>query len=278
MANKLSDTYQLSASTATATGGSYVGLPSDGSLHVHVFSASTSIATVLVEQSVDGSNWFAAQTVSNPSSTGAYLIGPVAPYNRVRISAYSAGTVTALLSTGPNVATQWKSITATDQIISAGGSDTQLQYNSNGSLAGMTATWDGSTLALTGAATISSTLGVTGAVTGASFTGSLVGGHQDTVAAMAVNGAIAVAPKTVFATKAGVLAATLALPTVTTHDGYELTVIATTANANTITTPAGGINGASTVATFGGAVGDFVTFVAYQGSWWVKAKLNVTLS
>lgn len=279
MANKLSDSYQLSAKTATATGGSYEAGPHDGSLHVFVFSASTSTATVLVEQSVDGTNWFTAQTISNPSSTGSYLIGPVAPFNRVRVSAYSAGTVSALLSTMALPATQWKAITATDQIISAGGSDTQLQYNSNGSLAGMTATWDGSTLALTGAATVSSTLNVTGAVTGASFTGTLLGAQKDTLNVYSGDGAITVAPQTAALTKGTAGAYTLAAPTATTHDGYIIRLFSTTAAAHVVTFASGKINGGSNVTiTLGGAIGDGATLVAYNGVWWTTAKINATVA
>lgn len=61
---------------------------------VHVYSASTSTATVVIEQSLDGNNWATVATISNPTSGGELWKGPSLPLTRARISAYTAGTIT----------------------------------------------------------------------------------------------------------------------------------------------------------------------------------------
>lgn len=107
------------------------------------------------------------------------------------------------------------------------------------------------------------------------------------VKAVTADGAIAVPPRnTVYlCTKAGVAAMTIVDPTATVHDGVELTFIATTANANTLDNSAGSgffSSGGSSkdVATFGGAIGDGITIIAYQGKWYIKPgeQLNITLA
>jgi len=114
-------------------------------------------------------------------------------------------------------------------------------------------------------------------------TATLIGGVQETVVAVTADGAIAVpaGSRTYFITKAGVAAMTLVDPTATTHDGIRLTFIATTAHAHTLSNAAGsGFNGggaAKDVGTFGGAIGDGITIVAYQGKWWLENSINVTL-
>lgn len=60
--------------------------------------------------------------------------------------------------------------------------------------------------------------------------------------------------------------ATLALPVATVDDGTIIKIVAMTAEAHTVTTPAAGINAASTTLTFA-AVGDEATLEAYNGSW-----------
>jgi hypothetical protein len=87
--------------------------------------------------------------------------------------------------------------------------------------------------------------------------------------------------QSIYITKGGVCALTLANPTATTHDGARLTIIATTAHAHTVSNAAGaGFNGGGAgadVATFGGAIGDNMVVEAYQGKWYVISLLNVTL-
>ncbi len=62
--------------------------------------------------------------------------------------------------------------------------------------------------------------------------------------------------------------------------GVELTFIATTAQAHTVTSALGFNAGGSgkDVATFGGAIGDTFTVFSYNGYWYVKTSTNVTLA
>lgn len=105
-------------------------------------------------------------------------------------------------------------------------------------------------------------------------------------ATIGADGAVTQKSGTLFVTKAGVCAMTIADPTSGApeaggDDGKVLTVIATTANAHTLSNAAGsGFNagGAATdVGTFGGAKGDNIVVQAYQGKWYVVSKTNVTL-
>lgn len=108
-------------------------------------------------------------------------------------------------------------------------------------------------------------------------------GNPANFAALSGDGAITPGPgsMTYFITKGSAAAITIADPTATTHDGSRITVVATTAFAHTLSNAAGsGFNagGAATdVGTFGGAKGDNIVFVAYQGKWYVESKVNVTL-
>ena len=106
------------------------------------------------------------------------------------------------------------------------------------------------------------------------------------VGAVAADGAITVTAynKAFFITKAGVAAMTIVDPTATTHDGVTLSFVATTANAHTLSNAAGSgffsSGGASKdVATFGGAIGDGLTIIAYQGKWYIdpRGSTNITL-
>jgi hypothetical protein len=122
--------------------------------------------------------------------------------------------------------------------------------------------------------------GVTADVVG-NVTGDVTGAVQRPVSVASANGAISIKDGYVVLTKAGVAAMTLADPTATTDDGKELTVIAVTANAHTVTI-AGGMNGAGAgadVGTFGGAVGDRFSVVAYNGKWYASGvNVNVTFA
>ena len=100
------------------------------------------------------------------------------------------------------------------------------------------------------------------------------------VEAESANGAIGITSGLAALTKAGVAAMTLAAPTVTTDDGKILRIVSTTANAHTITQTTPGFNNAGSskdVATFGGAVGDYLLVVAYQGVWYVIGSSGATL-
>ncbi len=99
----------------------------------------------------------------------------------------------------------------------------------------------------------------------------------------AASGAIASKEGSVFITKAGVAVMTLPLPTAGLpsaggDDGRELTIITTGAYAHTVTTPAGGLNGASHIATFAAAVGNNIKLKAYNAVWYVESSIGITLS
>lgn len=123
---------------------------------------------------------------------------------------------------------------------------------------------------------LSGALAVAGAISGASVAAAV----QNPVELAATNGAITSKSGVVMLTKAGVAAMTLAAPTAGTDDGKILHIVAATANAHTVTqtTPGFGAGGALLdVATFGGAIGDNMTIVAYNGKWYILNLLNVTL-
>lgn len=101
------------------------------------------------------------------------------------------------------------------------------------------------------------------------------GGQQDSV--VTVSGSTDALPLvgSVFIATAGIDAATLATPTVTTDDGKTLTVVDTTGHAHTITTAAGKIAPAHSIVTFNGTVGSFVILRAFQGLWYPLASSGV---
>ena len=97
--------------------------------------------------------------------------------------------------------------------------------------------------------------------------------------AASANGAIAIAPSTVVITKGGVCALTLGAPTAA-QNGTVITIVAATAHAHTVTAATIGFNAgddAKDVGTFGGAIGDGMTVMAYGGEWLVLSSVNVTL-
>lgn len=122
---------------------------------------------------------------------------------------------------------------------------------------------------------------VTGDVTG-NVTGDLTGGVKLTTQALAASGAISIKSGVVLLTKAdGAVAATLAAPTPTTDDGKILYIVSTTAQAHTVTATTIGFNAgdaAKDVATLGGAIGDGLVVVAYQGEWYVLVNTNATIA
>jgi hypothetical protein len=99
----------------------------------------------------------------------------------------------------------------------------------------------------------------------------------------AATGVISTFGLTVITYTTALSALTLGLPTAGPvsaggHDGLKVTVLSTQAKASTVTTPSNGINGADHIATMTAAAGNFVTFVAYNGGWWMLESLNITLS
>lgn len=141
---------------------------------------------------------------------------------------------------------------------------------------------------VTTTSTPSGTIGITNNATGVGsifisdgvhWQGSLQAAPVFTTAS--ADGAVTAKAGTVFVTKAGVAALTLADPVTVTDDGKKLLVISTTANAHTLSNAAGsGFNAggsASDVGTFGGAIGDNIEVIAKGGKWLVITKTNVTL-
>ena len=131
------------------------------------------------------------------------------------------------------------------------------------------------TLAVTGAATFADDLTVTGTLTGTLVPPQVVDADGD--------GAITIQTSIVFITKGSAAALTLAAPTVDDDDGVTIWIIATTAAAHTVTATTIGFNALNTdgdLGTFGGAVGDGIGVMAFQGEWYVipGSNLNVTLS
>jgi hypothetical protein len=71
------------------------------------------------------------------------------------------------------------------------------------------------------------------------------------------------------ATALTLVAPTAGLPAAGGDDGKKLEIVAVTAHAHTVTTPATKINGADDTVTFA-AVGDWVELTAYNGIWYAK--------
>ena len=94
------------------------------------------------------------------------------------------------------------------------------------------------------------------------------------------DGAITLKNGVVELNKAGAIAATIANPTATNDDYNRLTIVALTAQANTVTCTGGFGNGGASkdVATYGGAIGDNLNLMAYQGFWYVTGSQGITLA
>jgi hypothetical protein len=119
------------------------------------------------------------------------------------------------------------------------------------------------------------------------------GVHKLPVVAPGATDALPVTDADIFVTTAGVNAMTLGTPKAGVYpagtavmqalgapgnDGDVLLVYSTTAQAHTITTAAGKINGTLHIATFAAAVGNYVRFYAFNGIWYVLDSKGVTLS
>ena len=110
-------------------------------------------------------------------------------------------------------------------------------------------------------------------------------GALDGVHAVAVQSADGALPLQGFApvTKSTAAALTLGTPTAGLpsaggNDGQTLTVCDTTGAAHTVTTATNKINGSKHIATFGGTIGQFGTFRAYNGIWYLTSSSGITLS
>ena len=267
----------------TSTNSAFIPTGGTNNLEVLVYSASTSTSSIPIKvcATAAAATCYAVSTVSNVSSTPVYLNGPAGKYLYVPATV-SAGTVTVYYSTnnGPRLP-GWKTFdqygvatSATGTIAVAAGKSAAISNSLT--LAGtdsttMTFPGTNATVARTDAAQT-----FTGAQT---FSSPIVGALKTTSNAYATDGAITVAPQIALLTKAGVGAYTLAAPTATTHDGYQLCAVSTTANAHVITFASGKINGGSnTKITYGGAIGDAACLVAYQGVWYSTSLINGTVA
>jgi hypothetical protein len=102
----------------------------------------------------------------------------------------------------------------------------------------------------------------------------------DYVAVASADGAITIQTGTVVITKGTAAALTLGTPT-TAQNGTVIRVISTTAAAHTVAAATIGFNAgdaAKDTGTFGGAIGDGFSCVAYGGEWYVLTNTNVTFA
>lgn len=261
----------------TSTNSAFILTGGAANLEVLVYSASTSTSSVPIKvcATAAAATCYTVSTVSNASSTPTLLNGPAGKYLYIPATV-SAGAVTVYYSTnnGPRLP-GWKTFD---------------QYGVATSTTGTIAVAAGKSAAISNSLTLAGTDSTTMTFPGTNasiartdaaqtFTGINVFSSTPRmpISAQAVDGAAAVTAGTVLATKAGVLAVTLVQPTTTTHDGIVIRFIATTAQANTITTGAAGINGNKNTMTMGGAIGDQCALVAYQGVWYSLPGVNCTL-
>lgn len=134
--------------------------------------------------------------------------------------------------------------------------------------------------ALSGSTIATNTIAETTSANGVAVDGlTIKDGGLGAVQAITGDGAITIANYAlVLLSKGSAAAITLAAPTAGTHDRFEVTVVAISAQAHVITGSVDGFNakGSSGTLTFGGAIGDSVTLVAYNGHWYTKSRINVT--
>lgn len=318
----------VSAVGGTTTG-TYPATPTTGidtsqasAVLVHVYSASTSSATIYLEQSVNGSGWYRSVTISNPTSVGELWACPAANKLRVNLAVHASGTITAVASTrlmsADPIGSSCKKVDVSantfgalsvTSLTNSGLTSGRVPYSGSGGLQADEAAFaynagtntlsaDTFSGAFNGTTVTASSLTDTrvpyattaglltdeaalsyAAASNTLSAGVFKGGAQFTANAYANDGAISVAPQLAMLTKAGVGAYTLAAPTSTTHDGYMLCAVSTTANAHVITFASGKINGGSNVTiTLGGAIADGVCMAAYNGVWWTLSGTNFTVA
>ena len=64
-------------------------------VRVHVYSATTSSATVVIQQSTDNSIWYNVATITDPSATGELWSVASVAYTRVNVTVRANGAITA---------------------------------------------------------------------------------------------------------------------------------------------------------------------------------------
>lgn len=108
------------------------------------------------------------------------------------------------------------------------------------------------------------------------------GDVDEAITAAVASGAIAIQSGTVTLGSGAAIAMTLAAPVAGARaaggdDGKKIYVVAATAHAHTVTTPAAGINGTLHIATYA-AIGDGVEFEAVNGVWMTRSLKGAVLS
>jgi hypothetical protein len=84
------------------------------SIVIHVCSASTSDATVKIQQSLGGDKWHTVATITNPTLEGELWRGPSLPLTRVYVSAWTSGSISAFYDFPSGAeASSWAQVDAT---------------------------------------------------------------------------------------------------------------------------------------------------------------------
>ena len=102
----------------------------------------------------------------------------------------------------------------------------------------------------------------------------------DYITVASADGAITIQTGTVVITKGTAAALTLGTPTAA-QNGTKIVFVSTTAAAHTVAAATIGFNAgdaAKDTGTFGGAIGDGFSCVAYGGEWYVLTNTNVTFA
>jgi hypothetical protein len=108
---------------------------------------------------------------------------------------------------------------------------------------------------------------------------------EPTVQTLTGDGAITIKHGIVRLNKGSAIAATISNPVAGTDDYKTLVIASVTAQTHTVTSAEGfGNNTADCIkegedrATYGGAIGDCLTIVAYNGAWYVKGLHGITIA
>ena len=272
-AQQWSPSKTIISAVGSTTTGTYPATPTTGidtstwtAVLIHVTSASTSVSSIVFDQGVSGASWYPSVTITNATAAGELWACPATNRARFRIATHGSGTLTAVISGRSMVSDPvGGSCKPLASPVASYGAYTFTSVTDSG----LTATrvpYAGSGGLLSDDAALTFTVG-TGLLASTVFQG----GTKSTITAKLTDGAIASAPGTIAITKGSALgSSTLATPTTTTHDGYILRIVSTTAYAHVVSVASGKINGgALTTITFtSGAIGDSVTLIAYQGVWY----------
>lgn len=100
LAQSWGTTYTGMNMTSTSATGAQSSMNTDGTTSVlfHVTSGSTSTASVLFQQSIDGTHWYTSATITDPAAAGELWACPAAKFARFNVSTHSAGTLQGYLA------------------------------------------------------------------------------------------------------------------------------------------------------------------------------------